>query len=486
MLKKSISHSIQNKSKEEILLSFIEKAMKKTRSVGISLAIIEDSKIVYQNGFGVRTLGSQHKVTPETMMMIGSTTKPLTAMCIAKGIEKGLFTWQSPVQTFYPAFKVNDATLSETIRLEQLLNAASGMPRKDLAFFLNHQGKTAEDLLALISHIAPTQKPNTQFQYINHLVSAAGYMTGALYYPKLSLQEAYFKAMQELIFSPLNMKRTTFSFEKVLLDENHASPHGQDILGNTLIIPEDNELGMRYLAPSGGAWSTVSDLAQFMLTELNDGMMPNGEQLIEPINISYRRKPQISVENKVDYGICWFIQDSEGLKRIHHAGRTMGFSAFFSFFPEIKSGIIMLSNCVTDVVLHEAIHTKLLEIWFGKDFGAENKIEDYLEAQQKQISACKNETQDSAFLSRFIGTYQNDEIADFSICKIDEDIVLQTECFSTPLLQKTNEQGQKVLVGTLPPWTWINLELVPTQKDGSAFTLSLRDEYYEFNRVSYD
>jgi hypothetical protein len=280
------------------------------------------------------------------------------------------------------------------------------------------------------------------------------------------------------------MQRTTFSFDKAFQDSNHASPHGQDIWGKTMTLPNDHERGMGYLCPSGGAWSTVTDLAQFMLTELQDGMMPNGQRLIESNNIAYRRKPQISVEDKVDYGICWFINQENGMTRIQHAGRTMGFSSFFSFFPEQKSGLIMLSNCVNDVMLHEAIHAKLLEIWFAGDFAAEQRVETYLEEKQRQINAFQKEAQDPAFLARFIGTYQNAEIADFCIQKIKDDIVLRTECFSTPLQQKTNKQGQKVLAGTLPPWTWIDLELIPTQEDGSSFILSLRDERYEFNRIN--
>ncbi len=478
-MKKHLLHSLAS----EKLEPFIHQAMKEKGAIGLSLAVVEAGKIVFSKGYGVTKIHSQHKVDPLTRMMIGSITKPLTAAMIATHVDTGRFHWDDSVCSIYPPFKVKDKTLTENIKFKQLLNAASGMPRKDLAFFLNYRGKTAENLLEKIAHIAPTQTNDITFQYTNHMVSAAGYIAGHITHPELTMKAAYDAIMQDRLFGPLNMKRTTFDHDAVLHDPNHATPHGQDLVGNYVSLTPDDERCMGYLAPSGGAWSTVDDLAHFLMTELNNGVTVDGKRLLSEENVQYRRKPQINVSEGLDYGLCWFIENYKGNLRIHHAGRTMGFSSLLSFFPEQNCGIVILSNCVNDAFLLDAIHEKIAELWFETNENANIFLRSNLEQQQQQIEKFKKEERDPHFLCSFVGTYKNKEVADFRIEKFKDDFILHADGFQTRLTCILNAAGKKVLIGLDPPWTWIGLELIPINENSASFVLSLRDEEYIFTKI---
>src|SRR5690606_40545451 len=67
--------------------SYIRAMLEKTHIPGASVAVIQDGKGVYVNGFGVRELGNEDPVTPDTLMMIGSVTKSMTSMMTASLVD---------------------------------------------------------------------------------------------------------------------------------------------------------------------------------------------------------------------------------------------------------------------------------------------------------------------------------------------------------------------------------------------------------------
>jgi hypothetical protein len=76
---------------------FIRSAMRQLRIPGAAVAIVQNGEIVYAEGFGVRKVGNNDPVTPTTRFMIGSSTKPLTTLMMAKLVDMGCFAWTTPV-----------------------------------------------------------------------------------------------------------------------------------------------------------------------------------------------------------------------------------------------------------------------------------------------------------------------------------------------------------------------------------------------------
>jgi CubicO group peptidase (beta-lactamase class C family) len=61
-------------------LAFVEQARKLTKVPGAAIAVVQNGKIVLEKGLGVRQLNQPDPVTPQTLFMIGSMTKPLTSL----------------------------------------------------------------------------------------------------------------------------------------------------------------------------------------------------------------------------------------------------------------------------------------------------------------------------------------------------------------------------------------------------------------------
>jgi CubicO group peptidase (beta-lactamase class C family) len=60
-----------------------------TNVPGAAVAVVQNGEVVYQQGFGIREQGGSELVTPETLMMIGSITKPMTATMAATVVDDG-------------------------------------------------------------------------------------------------------------------------------------------------------------------------------------------------------------------------------------------------------------------------------------------------------------------------------------------------------------------------------------------------------------
>ena len=76
---------------------FVETGQKELGVPGVSVGIVQDGKVVFAGGFGVRELGKPAKVDADTLFMIASNTKALTTLLLAKLVDEGKLTWDTPV-----------------------------------------------------------------------------------------------------------------------------------------------------------------------------------------------------------------------------------------------------------------------------------------------------------------------------------------------------------------------------------------------------
>ncbi|HWQ48500.1 MAG TPA: serine hydrolase domain-containing protein [Methanosarcina sp.] len=75
----------------------IQEELNVTNTPGCAVAIASGDKIVYAKGFGVANVETGQPVTPETLFMIGSTTKPFTAYTLLSTVEEGKVNINKPV-----------------------------------------------------------------------------------------------------------------------------------------------------------------------------------------------------------------------------------------------------------------------------------------------------------------------------------------------------------------------------------------------------
>src|SRR3984885_5834010 len=214
----------------EELKQFVETSMQQLGIPGVSMALVDGGKVVYEGGFGVRELGKPEPVDENTLFMAASNTKGMTTLLLSELVDEKKLKWDEPVIDVYPSFKLGDAETTKKVLIKNLICACTGLPRQDLEWIFEFKNATPESMLALLGTMQPTSKFGEVFQYSNLMAAAAGYIGAHLVYPNLDLGTAYDRAMQKKIFDPLGMKSTTFDYARALAG-NHATPHGDDIDG---------------------------------------------------------------------------------------------------------------------------------------------------------------------------------------------------------------------------------------------------------------
>src|SRR5712692_6556517 len=189
--------------------AFVEKSMRELGVPGVSLALVDGGKLVYEGGFGVRELGKPERVDENTLFMAASNTKGMTTLLLSELVDEKKLKWDEPATEAYPSFKLGDADTTKRVLIKNLICACTGLPRQDLEWIFEFNNATPESTLALLGTMQPTSKFGEVFQYSNLMAAAAGYIGAHLVYPNRELGAAYDEAMQQKIFDPLGMKATT-------------------------------------------------------------------------------------------------------------------------------------------------------------------------------------------------------------------------------------------------------------------------------------
>jgi CubicO group peptidase (beta-lactamase class C family) len=345
------------------LKEFVETSMQQLDVPGVSIALIDTGKVVYEGGFGVRELGKPQRVDENTLFMAASNTKGMTTLLLAELVDEKKVKWDQPVIDVYPSFKLGDADTTKKVLVKNLICACTGLPRQDMEWLFEFKNATPESELALLGTMQPTSKFGEVFQYSNLMAAAAGYIGAHLVYPEKELGAAYDEAMQKKIFDPLGMKSTTFDYARALAG-NHATPHADNVDGKPTVASMAINYSIYPARPAGAVWTSSHDLIRYVQDELTLGKLPDGKRLVSAENLLVRRAPQISLGEDSSYGMGLIVDRKYGVPVVSHGGSMSGFKSNFYFLPDSGIGAVMLTNSDTGGMLTGPFGRRLLEVVF--------------------------------------------------------------------------------------------------------------------------
>ena len=345
------------------LSRFVETGQKALGIPGVSLGIVQDGKVVFAGGFGVRELGKPTPVDADSLFMIASNTKALTTLLLARLVAEGKLTWDTPVTSLLPSFKLGDADTTKKVLVRQLICACTGLPRQDLEWLFEFQGVTPEMALATLATMQPTSKFGELFQYSNPMAGAAGFTAGHVLYPDMELGAAYDRAMQTQVFDPLGMTSTTFDYARALAGD-HAGPHAPDIDGKPARAVMELNYAVIPLRPAGAAWSNVTDMLRYVSMELAQGELPNGTRYIAKEPLLERRAPQVAIGKDETYGMGLMVDTEYDIPVVHHGGDMIGYHSDMIWLPGQNVGAVILTNADPGWTLRSQFRRRLLEVLF--------------------------------------------------------------------------------------------------------------------------
>ncbi len=351
---------------ERILPEFTEyaqKAMEDWHVPGIAIAIIKPEGTVYAEGFGVRRMGTAHKVTPYTIFPIGSTSKAFTTTLAAMLVDKGQLKWDDKVVSHYPKFKMYDPWVSKEFTVEDLFAQRSGLPTRagDVQTLL---GYNRDYILNSLQYIKPVSSFRSKYAYQNVF-----FMLGGQVFQKVT-GETYENLLHNRIFAPLGMKYTTVGFDGFKSAGNLATSLHNNESGELKLVPRDHfHLDPYYTyAAAGGINSNVKDMAKWVRMQLNEGKV-NDVSIVSKANLDYTRAPHILTDasyfnRRHFYGLGWAYTEFKPAPILWHTGQVNGATSLVMMVPGEKVGLVILSNSSSDLPM--ALGYDFIERYFGK------------------------------------------------------------------------------------------------------------------------
>lgn len=420
------------------LEAYIRDAMARFETPGASVAIVQDGEVVYASGFGTRAPDDDTPITPDTRMMIGSTTKTLTTLLMAILVDEGAMNWVTPVEEILPSFEVSDPAITETLTMENLVCACSGVPRRDFEWVMMADELSAEDMIASLAEFEFFTDFGEAFQYSNQLVATGGYVAAlAAGGDYGELEQAYYALLHDRVLDPIGMPSTTFDFDEVEAAGDYAVPYGANLAGENVRIPLDIEKVLLAVAPAGALWSNATDMANYMIVLMNEGVTPDGERIVSSENLRHTWEPQVAIAATVDYGLGWIVSDYHGLPMYSHSGNTFGYSSEFTFLPEARLGIVVQTNQRASL-LNGAVSGRFFELVYDQEPVMDESITHAYGMMRDQSQELLDDLRAAPMgehAEALVGTWTNDALGVITITREDGMLWLDAGEFVTELRQ---------------------------------------------------
>ena len=396
---------------------------------GMSIAIVQDGKVLLAKGYGVRELGKETPVDADTLFGAMSTTKAMTAVTMAMLVDEGKISWDDKVVKHLPDFRVADAYITAELRIRDLFTHNAGMGNADFLWSWTPE-LPSDEIVKRMQYARPAYPFRGGYTYQNIMYLVAGQVI-----EKVSgMPWEQFVATR--LFGPLGMKNTFASYHASSGYQNRSLSH-YVVDDKTIVIPENTA---DPVAPAGAVQSTANDIAKWIDFMLGNGTV-DGKQLLKPVTKQMLLTPQIVVPpgefyptvaltkpHWTTYAMGWFQHDYRGEMVNFHTGSLAGRTAIVGLIPDKKFGIYIFGNTDHAEVRHALMYKAFDTFVFGdngRDWSKEMKtLYDGLEAQgKKRADASKakraKDTKPSLPLAAYAGKYADPFYGEVEVTFVD-------------------------------------------------------------------
>lgn len=310
------------------------------------VGVVDRGEIVFERAYGMANLSFGVPFRVDTPTNIGSVTKQFTAMAILLLQADGLLSLEDDVREHIPELP----DFGTPVTLRNLLNHTGGF--REIYNFLPMDGRTGEDFIDREEAIRIVQRqpelqatPNTEYNYNNTgfiLLSMVVERTSGKTFPEF---------MEERIFEPLGMTNTRVKYTQGEIIPGASTPY--------VPAEEGGWRAARDLAASagaGGIYTTFRDMTKWMLN-YRDAKVggPEAIELLTTRNV-------LADGDTTNYGLGIGVAERRGRAVYRHTGGDTAHRTYFSYFPELESGIFMSSNNAT---FGFPAVTEIEELFFG-------------------------------------------------------------------------------------------------------------------------
>jgi CubicO group peptidase (beta-lactamase class C family) len=320
------------------------------------ISVVKDGKLLFARGYGYADLEKRTPVSPETTLFRpGSTSKLFTWTAVMQQVEQGKLDLDHDVND-YLDFKIPPRD-GKPVTLRQLMTHTAGfedtarglLPRKPEDVNLERYLKT---------HIpARIFAPGEIVAYSNYGCGLAGYIVQRV------SGEGFDDYVQKHIFEPLGMHHSSFAMPlppplAPLMAKGYKSASDGKPQPFELVDP----------APAGAMSSSATDMANFMIAQLQGGRFGD-TRILQQATAELMHSPQhTAAPGLAGFDLGFYQEDRNGQRIIGHGGDTIVFHSDLHLLLDANVGIFMSFNSAGDAgsahVIRKAIFQAFLDRYF--------------------------------------------------------------------------------------------------------------------------
>lgn len=295
---------------------------------GLSVAVVQDGRVVKTAAYGVSSVSAKTPATLDTRFILGSCTKPFTAVAVLQLMEAGKVDLDAPISRYLDGLP--GAWSAITVR--ELLNHTSGLPNYrrfvDYAKLSDPKYNQAGSVVALLAGKPLDFAPEAKFEYSN-----TNYHLLAQIVQKVSGQ-TYEEFLASRQFQAAGMTATHLAALPTLLPSQAVGYNwdGKRRRPNTLFLPRALDYG------DDGLVSTAGDLAKWTVA-LSTG------QLVSEATLRQMITPGTPTDGSASsYGLGLIVLPYHGQTLATHSGGTPGYSSTLAYFVDSHLAVVVLCN----------------------------------------------------------------------------------------------------------------------------------------------
>lgn len=420
--------------------TYIDNVLKTFDVPGVGVAIVKDGKVLLAKGYGIKKMGESDPVNENTLFLIASNSKAFTATSLAILVEEGKLKWEDKVTRYLPWFKMSDDYVTAHLTVRDLLVHHSGLPAYagDVMLF-PPASYSRREILDKLQYIPLKYDFRTTYAYDNILYVAAGELVSAV--SGMSWEDF----VKSRIFSQVGMKESISRYSELKSKNNFAWSHARSD-GKVQVVENfrDRNIGDAGDA-AGGICSNATDMANWLITQLDSGRTPKGGKIFEPATTKelwkvVRPMPITPLPDYLKpaqqsfwgYALGFRAYNYGKYKVVGHGGALRGFVSQIAMVPELKLGIAVLTNQQSTGAYWSIINHIM-------DYYMQNKPFDWTGGYKRQLDSAlaksavnkKNQvTRDSLDkpslpLDKYAGLYTETLMGNVTISKENNKLVLR-------------------------------------------------------------
>ena len=272
-------------------------------TAGAVTLVMKDGKIVHHAAAGLADREKEIPMSKDAVFWIASMTKSISVTTIMTLVDEGKLSLDEPAATWMPAIGkmklANGKPPARPVTLRDLMSHTSGLqfpPRKANDGAHSLRSYTEQLVKAPLSF-----EPGSDYEY-GFGITVAGRIA------EIVSGKSFEELMQERVLDPLGMDDTAFHPGDELrarIARTYKTGEDGKSLERSFNSFHTADAGERRMTePSGGLFSTASDMAKFYQMILDGGVW-EGKRIVSETAIAEMTTPHTAGDTELTYGLGW-------------------------------------------------------------------------------------------------------------------------------------------------------------------------------------